>query len=81
MTDRIATADLIDDDSLFPGSPRLEALKAAVRRLGLDTIVDVVRTIGGSTADRRLVRAAAIDVYIERKGLAAGDALMDEIGL
>jgi hypothetical protein len=59
----------------------LEALKAAVRRLGLDTIVDVVRTIGGSTADRRLVRAAAIDVYIERKGLAAGDALMDEIGL
>ncbi len=48
-----------------------------------DQIREAVHTISASPLDAsaRFVRAHLIEEFIRRDGLAAGDALMDEIGL
>jgi hypothetical protein len=61
----------------------IEALRARARAQSTETLVECVKVIGGGMVDinTRMVRAALIDVYEERAGEAAADALMDEIGL
>lgn len=65
------------------GAGKMETLKNKVREMTTAQIVESVKLIGGGhvDTDRRMVRAALIDVYAEREGEEAADALMDEIGL
>ena len=61
----------------------MEQLKNSIRKMDTDIIRESVITIGGGHVgqDARMVRAALIDIYIERTSEAAGDRLMDFIGL
>ena len=61
----------------------IETLKEACRKQTTQTIFEAVVLIGGGmvNTDKRMVRAALIDIYIERTSPEDGDALMDLIGL
>lgn len=61
----------------------MEQLKAKIRTQTTDMILECIMQIGGGRVDtdRRMVRAALIDVYIERTSEEDGDALMDVLGL
>ena len=64
----------------------IEQIKYAANDVGTRTILDSIRQIGGGTPvginrHRRVVRAALIEVIAEREGVAAADAIMDEIGM
>lgn len=61
----------------------MEKLKEMVRLKSTQEIFDATVLIGGGhvAQDVRMVRAALIDVYAEREGLAAADTLMDLIDL
>ena len=64
-------------------SKKMEALRTAARLADTETIADAIKEIGGGHVDTetRMTRAALIDVYGERLGDNAADAIMDEIGL
>lgn len=58
-------------------------MKATARTLSTAQVVEAVKTLGGArlpTAET-MTRALLIDVYAEREGDEAADALMDAIGL
>lgn len=60
-----------------------EKMKATARVLSTAQIVEAVKKLGGDhlpTAEN-MTRALLIDLYAEREGEEAADALMDEIGL
>jgi len=64
----------------------IEQIKHAANDVGTRTILDSIRQIGGGTLDgmnrdSRVVRAALVEVIAEREGVAAADAIMDEIGM
>jgi len=62
----------------------IEDLKAVANSQSTETIVSCIRLIGGSMevpTEERLARAALIEVYKERAGDEAAEALMDEIGM
>lgn len=62
----------------------MEKLIEAARKYTNTQVTDAIRMIGGGfivDQDRRMVRAALIEVYCERFGVEAGDKLMDEIGM
>jgi hypothetical protein len=60
-----------------------EQLTAGIAALSTDQIYESVRAIGGGQVETetRMVRAYLIEELITRQGEAAGDALMDEVGL
>ncbi len=62
----------------------MNAVKAKIRTQDTETILACILAMGGgalSTSEERLVRAALIDVYIERTSEEDGDALMDALGM
>jgi hypothetical protein len=61
----------------------VEQLKAKARTQTTEMILDCLLMIGGGhvSEDERMVRAALIDVYIERTSPEDGDTLMDILGL
>jgi hypothetical protein len=61
----------------------MEQMKEQIREKDTQTIYECVVLIGGGhvDTDKRMVRAALIDVYQEREGEEAADTLMDFIGL
>ena len=61
----------------------MEKLITKTRAMTTDQILEAVNIIGGGdvSKDARMVRAALIEVYQEREGEDAADALMDFIGL
>jgi hypothetical protein len=60
-----------------------EQMVAGIAALTTEQIYAAVRTIGGGHVEieNRMVRAYLIEELIAREGTAAGDALMDEVGL
>ena len=58
---------------------RMEILCEAARKSSTEILIAVAKMIGGDTPEHRLVRAATIEVYLEREGEDATDALLDEI--
>jgi hypothetical protein len=61
----------------------MDAIKAEARKLTNDQLTAAARelTKGHLSEDKRMVRAAVIDVYGERAGWDAADKLMDELGM
>ena len=61
----------------------MNKLITKARTMTTDQILEAVNMIGGGqvSAEVRRVRAALIEVYEEREGEDAADALMDLIGL
>ena len=61
----------------------MEKLIAQARKQSTETIKLSVQMLGGGhlPTEKTMTRAALIEVFIEREGLEAGDALMDQIGL
>ena len=61
----------------------MEKLIAQARKQSTETIKLAVKMLGGGhlPTEITMTRAALIEVFIEREGLEAGDALMDQIGL
>lgn len=61
----------------------MEKLIAKTRTMTTDQIYEAIMIIGGDhvSIERRMVRAALLEVYGEREGEFAADALMDLIGL
>jgi hypothetical protein len=59
------------------------ALTASIATLTTDQILAALAEIGGAQVDTetRMVRAFMIEELINREGQAAGDNLMDEMGL
>lgn len=65
-------------------SPAVAAIMDAASKYTTQQILDAIRLIGGDfriDEDRRLVRASLIELYEEREGEEAADALMDELGM
>ena len=62
---------------------QMEKLIAQARKQSTQTIKLAVKMLGGGhlPTEKTMTRAALIEVFIEREGLEAGDALMDQIGL
>ena len=62
---------------------KMEKLIAQARKQPTETIKLAVQMLGGGhlPTEKTMTRAALIEVFIEREGLEAGDALMDQIGL
>ena len=60
-----------------------KTLTAGIAVLTTEQIYAAVRAIGGGQVetDNRMVRAYLIEELITREGEAAGEALMDEVGL
>ena len=58
-------------------------LVANIAALATPQILEALTAIGGGhvETDVRMVRAFLIEEYITREGVAAGDALMDGMGL
>jgi hypothetical protein len=61
----------------------IDAIKEKASQYSTEIILETIRTIGGGYVDqdKRMVRAALIDLYAERTSEDAADNLMDEIGL
>jgi hypothetical protein len=61
----------------------MEKLIAKTRTMTTDQILEAVTIIGGGnvSTEELMVRAALIEVYGERKGDDAADALMDMLGM
>jgi hypothetical protein len=61
----------------------MEKLINKTREMGTEQIRDLVAFIGGGqvSAEARMVRAALIEVFMEREGEEAADALMDSLGM
>lgn len=61
----------------------LDLLTAKIATMTTAQIEESVRTLSAAplTADSRLVRAHLIEEFIRRNGVAAGDILMDSVGL
>lgn len=61
----------------------MDKIIEAARKQSTEMVLQCVRTIGGGhvEADHRMVRAALIEVYAERCGEDAADALMTELGM
>jgi hypothetical protein len=61
----------------------MEQLRERIRTQSTEMILECLTAIGGGQVDvdRRMVRAALIDIYIERTSEEEGDALMDLLGL
>lgn len=61
----------------------MEKLIAKTSTMTTDQIYEAIMIIGGDhvSIERRMVRAALLEVYGEREGEFAADALMDLIGL
>lgn len=62
----------------------MQRLIEAARKYTNQQVEDAIRLLGGAfipCQDKRMVRAALIEVYCERFGVEAGDTLMDEIGM
>lgn len=61
----------------------METLKAKVRMMTTEQILEAVMILGGGrlSIDKNMVRAALIGIYIERTSEAEGDLLMDAIGM
>jgi hypothetical protein len=59
------------------------ALTAKIATMTTDQITESVQTLSAAplNADSRMVRAHLIEEFIRRNGEAAGDALMDAVGL
>jgi hypothetical protein len=62
---------------------KMEKIKSAIRTQTTDMILECVTKIGGGqvSTEQAMVRAALIDIYIEREGEAAGETLMDLLGM
>lgn len=58
-------------------------MKATANVMTTAQVVEAIKTLGGDTLApaENMTRATLIDVYADREGLDAADALMDEIGL
>ena len=61
----------------------MEKLIAKARSLSTDLIRTSVEMMGGGQlpTEETMVRAALIEVFIEREGLEAGESLMEKVGL
>ena len=61
----------------------METLREKVREMTMEQILEATMILGGGLLDteKRMVRAALIDVYIERTSDDEGDALMDMLGM
>lgn len=61
----------------------IEIIKDAAARLNTEQIERAIRAIGGGNvpADNRLVRAALIEMILDRDGESAADDLMDDLGM
>ena len=61
----------------------MEKLINKAREMTTDMLLEAITSIGGGmvATDVRMVRAAMLEIYIEREGEEAGDALMSTIGL
>jgi hypothetical protein len=61
----------------------MEQLRERIRTQTTEIILECLVQIGGGhvDTDKRMVRAALIDVYIERTSEEEGDVLMDMLGL
>jgi hypothetical protein len=61
----------------------MEKLIAKTRTMTTDQILEAITIIGGGhlTTEISMVRAALIEVYGEREGDDAADALMDMLGM
>ena len=61
----------------------MEIMIAAAMKKDIEILKDAVRMIGGGqvNGDARMARAAMIEAICIKAGDAAGDAIMDEIGL
>lgn len=62
----------------------METLKAKIRTKDTETILACILIMGDgtlSTQEERRIRAALIDVYIERTSDADGDTLMTTLGM
>ena len=61
----------------------MEKLITKTRTYSTSQILDAVKLIGGGSvsAELTLVRAALIEVFKERNGDDAADALMDDLGM
>jgi hypothetical protein len=61
----------------------MDQLKAKIREGSTEQILDCIVMLGGGqlSVDKRMARAALIDVYIERTSPEEGDALMDVLGM
>ena len=61
----------------------MNTILAAVRTKDTATILRTVNLIGGGVVDcdMRMARAALIEVYAEREGADAADALMTVLGM
>lgn len=57
----------------------IETIKTRIRTQSTDTILSCVMNIGGGqvSTEERIVRACLLDVYQEREGEEAIDALLD----
>ena len=70
------------DSTTARTTPAIDVLKAKVRTQTTETILEcVVHLADAATVEERMIRAALIDVYIERTSADEGDKLMDLIGL
>ena len=60
-----------------------ETIKIRIRSQSTETILQCAMLMGGGrlNQDQSLVRACLLDVYGEREGEEAQDALMDALGL
>jgi hypothetical protein len=61
----------------------MEQLKERIRTQDTDTILDCIMQIGGGhvDVDKRMVRAALLDIYQERTSEEDVDALLDTLGM
>jgi hypothetical protein len=61
----------------------MEKIKSAIRTQTTEMILECVTQIGGGqvSTEQTMVRAALIDVYIERTSEEDGDMLMDLLGM
>ena len=74
---------IINTNNNANGEATMEQLIAKARTKSTANIKMAITMMGGKmlpTAET-MTRAALIEVFIEREGLEAGDALMDQIGL
>ena len=75
--------DIIDTNNNANEEETMEQLIAKARTKSTASIKMAITMMGGKTLPtaETMTRAALIEVFIEREGLEAGDALMDQIGL
>jgi hypothetical protein len=61
----------------------MEKLINKVRNITTEQILEAVALIGGGqvSPEKGMVRAAMIEVFMEREGEEAADALMDSLGM